>query len=74
MSNQITSMIRIGIAAAVGVAVKLLTEQVGLDVDGETLTAALTGAAISLYYSFARWAEARWPAIRFLGLADPSHT
>lgn len=72
MSARIQSSIRIGVAALVGVLVKLATEQLGIDVDGETITAALTGVFISIYYTLAKWAEAKWPAIKFLGLADPT--
>ena len=72
MSARITSSIRISVAALIGVAVKLASERLGIDVDGETLTAALTGVFISLYYAGAKWAEAKWPAIKFLGLADPT--
>lgn len=71
MSTRITSMIRIGVAALVGTLAQLAVNKWGIDFDGETVAAAATGIAISLYYAAAKWAEAKWPRIKFLGLTDP---
>lgn len=73
MGSRITSMIRIGVAAAVGTVVRIIFNKWGVDVDGETWTAAITGAFIGGYYSLAKWAEGRWPWLRALGLADPDN-
>ena len=71
MSTRATSMIRIGVAALVGSLVRIVANRWAIDVDGETLTSLLTAVAIAGYYSLAKWAEGRWPALRMLGLADP---
>ena len=74
MSNQITSMIRIGVAAGVGSVVSILVTKWGIDVDGESLTSAITGGFIGAYYALAKWAESKWPLLRLLGLNDPDPT
>jgi len=71
LGSQITSIIRIAIAAAVGTGVNLAVSKWGIDMDGETITAAVTGAFIGAYYAIARAIETRWPASRFLGLLNP---
>ncbi len=71
MSGPITSMIRIAVAAFIGTVVRIAANKWAIDVDGETLTAAITGAFIGGYYAIAKIIEAKYPALKLLGLADP---
>ncbi len=71
LGAQITSTIRIIVAAGIGTAISLAQSKWGIDADGETIAAAMTGAIIGVYYAAAREIEKRWPRLRFLGLSDP---
>lgn len=79
LSSEITGLIRIGVAAIVGWGLTQVllgvswintTLDAGLEVnlDSDAVTNAVTAVGISLYYAAARYAEKRWPQLRFLGL------
>lgn len=72
MGSSVTSMIRIAVASLIGVIVKVVSNKWAIDIDGETLTAAVTGAMIAIWYAFAKWAEQKWTWLRLLGLHDPN--
>lgn len=61
------SYIRTYVPIVVGWAIAQLAETLGpLDVDTETVSLAVTGLVIAVYYAAARALEKRWPAAGWL--------
>jgi len=65
---DLTAHIRTYVPIFVGWCLARIGETLGgpLDVDGATLSAAVTGLVIAVYYAAARYAEQRWPAAGWL--------
>ena len=62
-----TAHIRTYTPILVGWVLARIGETLGpLDVDGATLSAAVTALVIAVYYGAVRWAEQRWPQLGWL--------
>lgn len=69
LTDYVTSLIRTGVPALVGVLAAWLSSKIGFVVDEQTqagLIAAFTGLAIGLYYAVIRWLETKVPAFGWL--------
>ena len=69
LSDRVVSWIRTAVPVGVGVLVTWLATKLGIVLDAETsaaLGAFAAGVAAQLYYTGARWLEARWPAAGWL--------
>jgi hypothetical protein len=65
MSDYLIAHIRVYVPIVVGWVVVVLSD-FGLDLDSTEAVAALTGAAIAVYYSLVRALAQRWPQVGIL--------